>query len=218
MSSFMLKLIGIISMIIDHVGFIIYPQYKILRYIGRIAFVIFAYQIGVGFSHTKSKEKYILRMIIFSIISQYPFYLALKAGNPSTSFELNVGATFTFALLALYCIEKIDNKILKYITVLVIIALSCYVPMDYGVYGILTVIIFYLFKDSKILMSACYSLLLLSYCSIKNSTFNLPAIFALIPICFHNGKKGPNMKYLFYIFYPIHFLVILYIKSKLFIT
>ena len=86
--------------------------------------------------------------------------------------------------------------------------------MDYNWYGILLVIIFYLFRDNKLLMSASFSATLCLYCIVKNSTFALPEIFALIPILCYNNKKGPSAKYLFYIYYPLHLVVlsILYYK------
>ena len=75
MSSFTLKILAIIFMTIDHIGFILFPKIDILRVIGRIAFPIFAFQVGISFENTKNKEKYILRMLIFTIISQIPFHI-----------------------------------------------------------------------------------------------------------------------------------------------
>ena len=221
MSSFTLKILAIITMTIDHIGFLLFPKIRILRQIGRLAFIIFAFQIGVGYSHTKSKEKYILRMIIFTIVSQLPFYVAMKEGSPNTAFTLNIGATLTCGLLAIYCFDKFKNKWMKYLSV-VLIVFSIFIldyfqiiRMDYSWYGVLTVVLFYVFRNNKFYMSLSYFILLLIYCSYRNSVFNLPAVFALIPICLYNGKKGPNIKYLFYAFYPLHFLVLLYIKYKL---
>lgn len=96
MSSFALKILALISMTIDHIGYIFRPQhYSIYRAIGRLAFPIFAFQTGIGFSKTKNKKKHILGMIIFSIISQYPFYLSLKIASPTETYTLNVGVTLT---------------------------------------------------------------------------------------------------------------------------
>ena len=61
MSSFSLKIFALLFMIIDHIGFIIFPENLLLRAIGRLAFPLFAYQMAVGFSHTKSKEKHIIK-------------------------------------------------------------------------------------------------------------------------------------------------------------
>ena len=58
MSSFVLKIIAIITMFIDHVGYAIFGKFSFFNYIGRIAFPIFAFQISEGYSHTKDLKKY----------------------------------------------------------------------------------------------------------------------------------------------------------------
>ncbi|MBQ8299028.1 MAG: conjugal transfer protein TraX [Clostridia bacterium] len=180
---------------------------------GRLAFPIFAFQIANGFSHTKSKEKYIIRMLIFTIISQIPYDLFLNAAAPGTAFKLNVGATLTTGLLALYVIDKIKHPAIKMPLLFILFGISWIVPMDYSFYGFLAIIIFYIFKDSKFLHSIGYAILLLFYCHVCSSGFNIPAILALIPICLYNGQKGKNIKYLFYAFYPLHMLFLTFLIS-----
>lgn len=213
MSSFSLKMLAIICMLIDHVGFIFFPNLSILRVIGRLAFPLFAFQIGVGFQNTKNKEKYIFRMIVFTLISQYPFWLMLTTKIPNSSFTLNVGATLTLGLLCLYAIEKIENKFFKVLVPLLILTISFFIPIDYSWYGVLTIIIFYIFRNSKVLSFSSYFILLVSYMAYKNSLFNLPAILSLIPIFLYNGQKGKNTKYLFYVFYPLHLLILVWIYN-----
>ena len=211
MSSFALKFLAIVLMTVDHVGLLLFPTHRILRAIGRLAFPIFAFQIGVGFKHTHSKEKYILRMILFALISQYPFALFLKAVNIAPI--LNIGATFTLALLALYSIDKFKKSWIKYPLLIIILCISAYVPMDYGLIGVLIVISLYFLNYSKVIALSSFFAIILLYCAINNSLFSLPALLAILPILLYNGKKGPNIKYLFYIFYPLHLLVILLIKG-----
>ena len=68
-----LKLIAIVSMLIDHVGTVFFPQYPVFRWIGRLAFPIFAYSLTVGLLYTRNIRKYLIRLGIFALISQ-PFY------------------------------------------------------------------------------------------------------------------------------------------------
>ena len=75
MSAFGLKIIAIITMIIDHLGYAIFGEFSFFNYIGRIAFPIFAFQISEGYIHTKNLKKYFLRLFLFAIISQIPFML-----------------------------------------------------------------------------------------------------------------------------------------------
>ena len=69
-----LKIIAIITMLIDHIGYVFFPDRIELRIIGRISFPLFAYCIAVGFLYTSNIKKYILRLAAFSILSQ-PFYV-----------------------------------------------------------------------------------------------------------------------------------------------
>ena len=211
MSSFALKFLAILLMTIDHVGLLLFPTHRILRAIGRLAFPIFAFQIGVGFKHTHSKEKYILRMILFTLISQYPFTLFLNAVKIAPI--LNIGATFTLALLALYSIDKFKKSWVKYPILVIIACIATYVPMDYGIFGVLIVISLYFLDYSKVIGMSSFFSIVLMHCAIDKSIFSLPALLALFPILLYNGKKGPNIKYLFYVFYPLHMLILLLIKD-----
>ena len=87
MSSFVLKMIAIISMFIDHIGYVIFGKFSYFNYIGRLAFPIFAFQISEGYIHTKNLKKYFLRLFLFAIISQIPFMLFHNL--ISTGFSLN---------------------------------------------------------------------------------------------------------------------------------
>ncbi|MCK8060804.1 MULTISPECIES: TraX family protein [unclassified Fusibacter] len=68
-----LKLIAIITMLIDHIGYLFFPQIRLFRTIGRIAFPIFAFQLAVGYKHTSSLPKYSLRLFGFALISYLPY-------------------------------------------------------------------------------------------------------------------------------------------------
>ena len=68
MTSFLLKIIGIITMLFDHVGDSIVGKFSFLNLIGRISFPIFAFQTVEGYIHTKNFKKHILKMFIFACI------------------------------------------------------------------------------------------------------------------------------------------------------
>ena len=75
-NTFTLKCIAIISMLIDHIGMVLFPEQLIFRMIGRLAFPIFAYVLVEGFFYTKNINKYLLRLGVFAIVSEVPFDLA----------------------------------------------------------------------------------------------------------------------------------------------
>ena len=70
-----IKLIAIITMTIDHIGYVFFPNIIILRIIGRIAFPLYVYSMMIGYFKTKSLSKYIVRLLLIGIISQIPYSL-----------------------------------------------------------------------------------------------------------------------------------------------
>ncbi len=73
MSNFVLKIIAMVTMFFDHLGYALYSRFSNFNYVGRIAFPIFAFGISEGYAHTKSKTNYCIRLLMFGIISQVPF-------------------------------------------------------------------------------------------------------------------------------------------------
>ena len=106
MTSFVLKIIALISMVCDHTGYIIFGGFAFMNYIGRLAFPIFAFLITEGYIHTSNFKKYFSRLLIFAVISQLPYILLFNNG-----FTLNILFTLTLGLLTITVYEKINNKI-----------------------------------------------------------------------------------------------------------
>ena len=92
-NTFTLKLIAILSMTIDHIGYLLFPKVTLLRIVGRIAFPIFAYLIAEGFVHTGDVKKYLLRLGIFAILSEIPYDLVIS-GNVLDLEQQNIFFTF----------------------------------------------------------------------------------------------------------------------------
>ncbi len=213
MSSFVLKLIGIISMLCDHIGFAFYNP-SFLRVIGRVAFPIFAFQAVIGYEHTKDVKKHLIKMIIFAFISQIPFsllYITLKQ-----PFTLNVMFTIILGLFSIILFNKINNRIICFIVLLLIGCLGSIIRVDYGIFGIVTIFLFYYFKNNKIKMFFYFSItFLIRYLlhiifidPIYYLLILLGTLTAFIPISLYNKKEGIKTKYLFYLFYPLHLLII----------
>ena len=115
MSSFVLKIIAVVTMFIDHLGYIIWGRVTFFNYIGRLAFPIFAFQISEGYLHTKNLKKYFLRLIIIAIVSQIPYSLFLSTySNDYTS--PNIFFTLISGLSSITIYDKLkekDKKILQ---------------------------------------------------------------------------------------------------------
>jgi len=112
MSAFQIKLLALITMVIDHVGVFLFPDIQLLRMIGRISFPLFAWLIANGAMHTKNINNYLKRLLMFAIISQIPFILAMRLVEPNF-WELNILFTLAIGLMAILLFQKIDNLYLK---------------------------------------------------------------------------------------------------------
>lgn len=123
MSVFILKIIAIIGMVIDHTATVLkgsgvpYESVNWMNIVGRMVFPIFAFLIVNGWEHTHSKKKYMFNMFLFGVISQIPFVYALfwedgtVSGLVNLRFtaiisRLNVFFTFLIAMYCIWCIEK----------------------------------------------------------------------------------------------------------------
>jgi len=150
MSSFVIKLIAIITMLCDHSGDAILGRFSFLNVIGRIAFPLFCFQIVIGYKHTKNVNKYLLRLFLFGLISQIPFclftYLYLARID-----LLNVFFTLTIGLLAIYILDVFPKKykFLAVILNLVLVIIAELAQTDYGWFGVCLIICIYLFYNDK---------------------------------------------------------------------
>ena len=68
MNSNQLKLFAIITMVIDHIGYALFPEVLLLRIIGRLSLPIFAFLVAEGYHYTRNIKQYMFRIFIFAII------------------------------------------------------------------------------------------------------------------------------------------------------
>lgn len=221
MSSSKLKIIACISMFIDHIGAVLFPNLIILRMIGRIAFPIFAFLIARGYFYTKNVNKYLIRLLIFAFISEMPFDLVFS-GKIINFNSQNVFFTLFLGLLAINIYEKNRHKyslessnrkrsieqFFWMACIILIGILAILLKTDYNMFGILIIFAFHIYRDNfKRLYLVFLMITLLMF-----STIQIFAVLALPIIYYYNGKKGKNIKYIFYAFYPVHLLLIHSIK------
>lgn len=205
---FSLKMIAVISMLTDHVGLIFFPEYPVLRCIGRIAFPIYCYLIVEGFHHTRSPFNYFIRLFIFTIISEIPFDLAFRRQLFDWGHQ-NVFFTLTLGLLCIFCMEEINNR-RRYWILLVFLWITAYlIHCDYGLGGVLLICMFYVTEKSPLTRLILCTLILYLFFGLTE----LYGMLALAFIAFYNKKKGPEAKMFFYWFYPVHLLLLYLIKT-----
>lgn len=217
-----LKIIAVIAMLCDHVGKELFPQVEVLQIIGRIAFPIFSYMIAEGCFYTRDKKKYLCKIAFLGLGCQLVYFVA------EHSFYQNVLITFTLSILTIYTIEYFFKKK----SILSVFLLACDVfsvliicfaipyivegfHIDYGIFGLMLPILVYFARDKKAkLIVLFFSTILLSF---DLGGIQWYSLLSVIIIFAYNGKRGKlNLKYLFYIFYPLHLALIYLIKILFF--
>ncbi|MBQ4542231.1 MAG: hypothetical protein IJA23_05235 [Clostridia bacterium] len=221
----LLKIIAFVSMVIDHVGSYLLDNNIVFRIIGRLAFPIFAYFIAEGMKFTRNRKRYILLLFLFACISQVPYMLL------SERFKLNVLFTFLLAILFILIIEKfmkMENqknlaKMIGFMILILSMFIACLIVGDvlqyieYGTLGIMLVVVFYFAKTPLNMILAALVLILMvlkrllfmDFLISLNNVFQIFSLASIILIAVYNHKKGKmNLKYLFYVGYPAHLLLI----------
>lgn len=191
--------------------------YYALRCIGRIAFPIFCFLLVEGFLHTKNLIQYAMRLAAFALISEIPFDLAFHHALFYDSAQ-NVFFTLLIGLLVIAADQRCflhaaDSPRLSYIGCALALFAGMYLAellhTDYGYVGILTIFFFYKLHQRRLLSG------LLSCCILMlSSSLEITAFFCIPLLCRYNGIRGLSLKYAFYLFYPLH-LLLLYFASAL---
>lgn len=202
----------------------LYLSYQIMRRVlGRLAFPIYCFLMVEGFGRTGNRMKYAGRLFMFALISEIPFNLAFRGKIFDASYQ-NVFFTLLLGFLMIWIMEAVRERCLAHsrekgtgedgVYWLILAADAAVFLMaafvaellrcDYGAHGIIAVGLLYAFRRDKIkqLAAGCVAFF-----------WEFTAMFSFIFIGFYNGKRGIRLKYVFYIFYPAH-LLILYLISR----
>lgn len=231
-SSFGLHILAMAFMLMDHMWATVIPDNMWLTCVGRLAFPIFAFMIVEGFYHTRSVKKYMLRLLVFALVSEVPFNL-MVGGGLLYPFHQNVMWTLLLGLITVYFIGKLTDgclcamRILGAIMIVIVsFLLGSIFMLDYYGYGVLTVVTFYLFRGSRwyLRLGQLVGLWIINAemiggleipVSLFGMSFDFPqqgfAVLSLIFIWLYNGSQGPHGKavqYSFYAFYPLHMLIL----------
>lgn len=225
-----LKILALLTMTIDHIGVVLLPQYPILRIIGRLAYPIFAYMIAEGCYYTRNKKRYLGGIVLLGLACQIVFYAAMG------SLEQSILTTFALGIIVVYALQLVDERrdalsVLALAGALALAAFACFgIPrllshtdyaIDYGFTGVLLPAICYMPRiifakkdDSKrrwITLAFCAVGLVLVTLETSPSfqMIQIWSLLALVLLALYNGKRGTwRMKYLFYVYYPAHLVVI----------
>jgi hypothetical protein len=237
--AFWLKIIAIIGMTSDHIGIVFGAQrfldgimplgLKTALYTpGGLTFPIMAYLMIEGYHKTSDVKRYMKRLLIFALITQPFFMFALSMPT------LNVLFTLLLGLLTLYLYDTV-KKPSRFVWILIGLTLAS-VVCDWAIMGVLLIFGMRVVKDMKkraavpilILVGAVWFFsgigvaMPLLFGNAEAALAQLPTIaffvgsLCAIPLLWrYSGKLGPRVKYLFYVYYPAHLLVLGVIRSAI---
>ncbi len=234
MSYFAIKIVAIILMVIDHVGYILMGNMPLLRLVGRISFPLFAFLLVNGYYHTTDRKKYLVRMIVMALVSEV-FYDFTFHRNILDIYGQNVFFTLTVGLISFIVTDKFKEIVSKKIDGIVqklVIAvgevgiLGCFMILnrfiraDYGWYGILLIYLLYLTYGTK-LRNKFMMVLAIGFANfvniiLANGVFQAYSILSVTFIMFFEEKKvnvPKPVKIGCYLFYPIHLFIIAVIRA-----
>ena len=207
-----LRILALFLMLLDHLWATVVPGNNWMTYLGRMAFPIIAFQAAEGYHHTHDFKGYCKRLAIFALVSEIPFNLMIFS-SPIFPFHQNVMLTLLLGLLA--C-RAWDQRKLGWLALICLAAVLTF--PDYGVMGVLTVLMFHALRDWKwaqLLMLIAINWFGFEGQQLVFGSIKMPiqafAILAFLPISLYHGEKGPGGKWLqygSYLFYPLHMLIL----------
>ena len=216
-----LKIIAVVSMVIDHYAYYLMDgntmTYEVMRCFGRIAFPVFAFLVAEGFAHTRNRMRYFLSLLLFAAVSEVPWYLLNGADGTH-----NVMFTLALGVAALAAFERLrEHRILCCLFILLIAWLAAWLKTDYEWRGMLLIVVFYLlgfgkgkFVTLRRMMQLLFAFPLMMHYGI------IGALLACAVIFLYDGTRGfihGNVaKYGFYVFYPAHLLLFFLLVSQCF--
>ena len=223
-----LKLIACLSMLIDHIGYVFFPYEEAFRIVGRIAMPIFAFFIGEGCLHTRDRRKYLLRLLVLALICQSVYIAESIITGSNNGLYLNILFTFSFSIILCSTFLRLENENSFKNRVIFILTVTAFwgmdylfgrisssvginLQIDYGIEGIILPVFAVMSRDKnkKLILFTVGLAFVAERLYGLNSPLFLFAMMSAVLLYFYNGEGGrKNLKYFFYLFYPVHLAVI----------
>ncbi|MGN0996782.1 MAG: TraX family protein [Candidatus Ventricola sp.] len=228
----LIRLIACLCMVIDHAGKMLFPQYHVMRLIGRMAFPLFAYGIAVGAVYTRDPIRYLTRVVLLALISQ-PLYAVGLAHENSAMYAVplrthpllgawtfylhswqkpSILLTLSLGLLILICVRK-----RRWVLALGVYMLcERFAPeLDYGIGGIRLMLLFYALCEHPLLALAILPAYTIAWSAgtgyiVLGHEFSIRiyALPAVILTCLPLRGQLKLPRWFVYGFYPAHLLVL----------
>lgn len=230
-----IKYFAMFTMFLNHIGniFLAEGPFFLKEFfvdIGYFTAITMCFFLVEGYQHTHSKKKYAGRLFLFGIISQIPFYLAFAPFG-----GLNMMFTLFICFLILMVLEGVQNKVGR--VVLVVFLTFCTSVSDWAWLAPVFTILFYYAGTSKKKQKKAYiiSCIYFGGIGLLQRMYFMPPIWCIlltlgtllgpvlsgICICyFYDGRRAEKglrfSKWFFYLFYPVHLLILGIIRIMVF--
>lgn len=225
-----LKVLGIVAILIDNIGAVVIQggmlrgvdsaaaqgimitasghiwmiAGEICRYVGRLAFPILAFLTAEEFVHARFRGRYCLRMLLFAVLSEVPFDMAVFHTLLYPQYQ-NMLFTLFIGIVVMMVMENTRVPALRIAAVAGGCAISWFLQFDYNIIGVLLIVAMYWFRRDDIAQLISGVVL----CAVESISSYCISALAFVPIVLYNGRRGAfQLKYLFYVFYPVHFLAL----------
>ena len=207
MSQNIIKVIALVLMVIDHIGFVI--NNPVMRIIGRLSFPLFCWIFAMNWQRRKenggSANKMIVRLLLFGAIAQIPSLILFS------SLRLNI--LFSFGLTAI-TFQQIQVRKEKLLVISIGLIATQFLNVDYGWFAIICPLLMMSPLSKKWWL--VWVITNLVYAAFAQSFIQLAAIFAPLIVTYHNAAKdkkpGGFEKRFFYYFYPLHLAALAALK------
>lgn len=199
----MMQVVAMITMLVDHIGALFFPETSLFRIVGRIAFPLYCWFLVQGYRYTRDHKRYMLRLLWLACLSQVPYSLAMQ------TWELNVIFTLLLSLVGMYVMDRVQSENRKVALIACVLAAATLIPMDYGLYGVLLIFVFRYLEQWK--MIAGHLLVNLIFTVLYGSgyliqMYSLIGTFLIVyplPLRFEF-----HYRWLYRSFYPVHLLLL----------
>lgn len=178
---------------------------SVLQLLGGLAMPVFAFLLVEGFRNTSDYKKYLLRMLAFAIISELPYDLAVSMKIADLSSQ-NPLFTMTICLLMLYFLDMLKDKegfgpgIMRALIVVCAVAWAAILRTEYGLCMVLLTAVFYLYYAHNVMKTVLGVIISLLYVTGPLAFYGI--------WCYNGQRKDRFSKYVYYVFYPVHLLVL----------
>lgn len=182
------------------------------------------FSVADGYKYTRDRKKYALRLLIFACISQIPDWLVMQ---PVYGWwTSNVIFTLFFGLLSIFAWESDKKKWQKILLIILCNAATVLIMSDWLIFGVLFILFLHIFRErpkarliSYTVIAAIWQIIAVISSGITDVKVWTDSLlrFAVVMLSYFcvtvlcNGKKGKHpvfSKWFFYIFYPVHYLII----------